>query len=154
MCKVRELCPQDSLRSPLTHALYFRSKFKLRWILLSLLFCGASHAATCIVTEEQEFLWNEKYRPLFKVNTDYIDGSYSVEIVIPNRIGEREYQNSALFIDSLDEPSLFMPAEAFEHDEGKVVWYTVGNELVRKHFLAFSYGEGCGISVTVPVVFN
>ncbi|WP_343862672.1 hypothetical protein [Aliiglaciecola litoralis] len=106
------------------------------------------------MTEEQEFLWNEKYRPLFKVNTDYFDESYSVEIVIPNKIGEREYQNSALFIDSLDEPSLFMPAEAFEHDEGKVVWYTVGNELVRKHFLVFSYGEGCGISVTVPVVFN
>ena len=139
---------------PLSRALYFRSKFKLRWILLSLLFCGSSNATTCIVTEEQEFLCNEKYRQLFKVNTDYFDGSYSVEIVIPNKIDDREYQNSALFIDSLEEPSLFMPAEAFEHDDGKVVWYTVGNELVRKHFFVFSYGEGCGISVTVPVIFN
>ena len=142
------------MSAPVIGKLYFRSKFKLRWILLSLLFCGASNATTCIVTEEQEFLWNEKYRQLFKVNTDYFDGSYSVEIVIPNKVGDREYQNSALFIDSLEEPSLFMPAEAFDHDEGKVVWYTVGNELVRKHFFVFSYGEGCGISVTVPVIFN
>lgn len=126
----------------------------MRWILLSSLFCGASNASTCIVTEEQAFLWNEKYQSLFTVNTDYFDGSYSVEILIPNKIEDREYKNSALFIDSLEEPSLFMPAEAFEHDEGKVVWYTVGNELVRKHLFVFSYGEGCSISVTVPVIFN
>ena len=126
----------------------------MRWILLSLLFCGASNASTCIVTEEQAFLWNEKYQPLFTVNTEYFDGSYSVEILLPNKIEDREYKNSALFIDSLEEPSLFMPAEALERDEGKVVWYTVGNELVRKLFFVFSYGEGCGISVTLPVVFN
>ena len=105
-------------------------------------------------TKRTAFLWNEKYQPLFTVNTEYFDGSYSVEILLPNKIEDREYKNSALFIDSLEEPSLFMPAEALERDEGKVVWYTVGNELVRKHFFVFSYGEGCGISVTLPVVFN
>ncbi|MEH6396196.1 hypothetical protein [Pseudoalteromonas sp.] len=126
----------------------------MRWILLSLLFCGASNASTCILTEEQEFLWNQKYRPLFKVNTEYSDGSYSVEILLPNKIENREYESSALFIDSLEEPSLFLLAEAFEHDEGKIVWYTVGPELVRKHFFVFVYGKGCGISVTVPVTFN
>lgn len=126
----------------------------MRWVLLSLLFCGASNASTCIVTQEQEFLWNEKYRSLFTVNTEYFDSSYSVEILIPNEIEGQEYKGSALFIDSFEEPSLFMPAQTFERDEGKVVWYTVGHELVRKHFFAFSYGEDCGISVTVPIVFN
>ena len=83
----------------------------MRWILLSLLFCGALNASTCILTEEQEFLWNQKYRPLFNVNTEYSDGSYSVEILLPNKIDNREYESSALYIDSLEEPSLFMLAE-------------------------------------------
>lgn len=126
----------------------------MKWILFCLFLCSTAEATTCIVTDEDIFLWNQKYQSLFDVKSRMSDGDYVVEVNAPSRLDDRELENVVLIFGNPESPSLFVPLQTYDEDDKKVTWYTVAGEMVRKQTLAFSYGDGCGISVTVPVIFN
>jgi hypothetical protein len=126
----------------------------MKCILICLFLCGTAEATTCIATDEDFFLWNEKYQSLIDVKSRMSDGDYVVEVNAPSRLEERAFKNVVLIFGNSESPSLFVPLQTYDEDDKKVTWYTVAGVMVRKQTLAFSYGDGCGISVTVPVIFN
>ncbi len=126
----------------------------MKWILPALFLCGTAEATTCIATDEDFFLWNQKYQSLIDVKSRMSDGDYVVEVNAPSSLDERAFENVVLVFGNSESPSLFVPLQTYDEDGKKVTWYTVAGEMVRNQTLEFSYGEGCGISVSVPVIFN
>ena len=126
----------------------------MKWILFCLFLCGTAEATTCIATDEDFFLWNQKYQSLIDVKSRMTDGDYVIEVIAPSSIDDREFKNVVLIFGNSESPSLFVPLQIYDEDGKKVTWYTVAGEMVRNQTLEFSFGEGCGISVSVPVIFN
>lgn len=126
----------------------------MKLILFALFLSSTAKAATCIATDEDFFLWNQKYQSLIDVKSRISDGDYVVEVIAPGSLDNRMFDNVVLIFGNSESPSLFVPLQTYDEDGKKVTWYTVAGEMVRNQTLAFSYGEGCGISVSVPVIFN
>ncbi len=126
----------------------------MKWMFLVLFASCSAEAATCISSDEQAFLWNQKYRSQFDVQNEYTDGSYAIEVYAPAALDELEFKNAAFAIGNEESPILYIPVKTFMSEGKRVLFYAVEAEMVRKQFLIFTYGEGCGISVSIPVEFN
>jgi hypothetical protein len=126
----------------------------MKWILFALFISTTAEATTCFTTDEDVFLWNQKYQSLFDVETRMADGDFVIEVNAPSNLDKSAFDNVVLIFGNEEHPSLFVPLQTYDVDGKKVTWYTVAGEMVRKQTLAFSYGDGCGITVTVPVIFN
>ena len=126
----------------------------MKWILFTLFISTTAEATTCFTTDEDVFLWNQKYQSLFDVETRMADGDFVIEVNAPSSLDKSAFDNVVLIFGNEEYPSLFVPLQTYDVDGKKATWYTVGGEMVREQVLTFSYGDGCGITVTVPVIFN
>ena len=99
-------------------------------------------------------MWDNKYGGLFKVETTLNKTAYDVVATLPKKIDDQNFNSVLLFMGNLEEPSFGASLTTFEDDGETKVWYVSEHDTEKQHFLIFSYGDGCGMSVTVPVVFN
>ena len=128
----------------------------MKWIFLVLLFPFHAYSSTCISTEDNSFVWNQKYADEILIDTEFFDGSYTVAIEAPTELGGYAFNGISLSVDNIDDPTFYTMLFTGEVDETHRAWYSVRAEMVRKHFITVSFGfHGCeGIAVTKQVVFN
>ena len=128
----------------------------MKWMFLILLIPFQALSSTCISTEDKSLIWNQKYSHLISVTAHSLEESYTVEIEAPLEIESFPFKAIGLFIDSIDDPTLFTMLYANQVDGKYVAWYSVRRELVRKQYILVNYsGEGCDhVDVTKQVVFN
>ena len=128
----------------------------MRWMFLILFMPFQTLSSTCIGTEDKSFIWNQKYSHLVSVTAHSLQEGYTVEIEVPLEIENFPFKMVGLFVDSMDDPTLFTMLYANQVDGKYVAWYSVKRELIRKQYVLVDYsGEGCdGIAVTKQVVFS
>ena len=126
----------------------------MKAVLLFILFSSFAQASTCLSSSSSELETTEKYKSLFEFETEIQEGSAVISIHIPVFLEGKEYVIGAVLMDSIDDPTFFIPVHATKAKNSYVVAYVLSRELVRRHFVTFTYGEGCGISVTLPVVLD
>ncbi|MBJ2129634.1 hypothetical protein JC525_11890 [Alteromonas sp. IB21] len=126
----------------------------MKAVILFCLFTSFSHASSCFSDSSTELETTEKYKSLFEFETEIQEGSAVISIHIPVSLEGKEYVIGAVLMDSIDDPTFFIPIHATKAKNSYIVAYILSRELVRRHFVTFTYGEGCGISVTLPVVLE
>lgn len=122
-----------------------------------LVFCFISffsNATSCHITDKQFENWNQHYSHLFKVEKTNKAGDFSVITSFPKAIDGLKFQNAGVFKDSLDNPTFFAPIQPINENGILKIWFTGKAKSKEHYFLSFSYGEGCGIVVSLPVELN
>jgi hypothetical protein len=104
-----------------------------------------------MTSDKQIALWNEKYVSLFKVSTEKNNNSFNVQVSLPNNIEGKIFKAVWLVVGDDNDPSFIAPLSTYEEDSKTKVWFVVKPNNNDKNVLIFSYGEGCGISVDVPI---
>jgi hypothetical protein len=123
----------------------------LRYIIALYFISFISSASTCMTSDKQIALWNEKYVSLFKVSTEKNNNSFNVQVSLPNNIEGKIFKAVWLVVGDDNDPSFIAPLSTYEEDSKTKVWFVVKPNNNDKNVLIFSYGEGCGISVDVPI---
>ena len=126
----------------------------MKVFLLFILFSSFTQAATCFSSSSSELEITEKYKALFEFETEIQEDSAVISIHIPVSLEGKEYVTGAVLMDSIEDPTFFIPVHAAKANNSYIVAYVLSRELARRHFVTFTYGEGCGTSVTLPVVLN
>jgi len=120
-------------------------------ILLALYFFSFfANATSCFETEEQTSKWDAAYASKFKINSELIEGNYTISVSIPQELEGQSFKLAGIIIGDKGNPSFYSSLKVFENK----IWFIVSAKTIEKHNLVFNYGDGCGISITVPVVVN
>ncbi|TLX49155.1 hypothetical protein CWC31_18195 [Pseudoalteromonas ruthenica] len=124
-------------------------------IVLALYFVSFfSNATSCHITNKQFEKWNQQYSHLFQIEKTNKANDFSVITSLPKTIDGLKFQNAAVFKGSLGNPTFFTPMQAVNENGILKVWFTVIAKSKEHYFLSFSYGQDCGISVSLPVELN
>lgn len=126
----------------------------MRAIFALCFFSCFANSTTCFHTEAQAEEWNKKYGSLFKVETTLNSGAYDVIAELPKSIDGQRFDSVSLFVSNLEQPTFFATLSTYEDDGVTKVWFVTDNKNSQQHYLSFSYGTGCGMSVTVEVDFE
>ncbi|MEH6396065.1 hypothetical protein [Pseudoalteromonas sp.] len=121
-------------------------------ILLALYFFSFfTNATSCFQSEEQAAKWDATYAGQFKLNSELNKGTYSVSVSIPKTIEGQSFNVAGIIIGDEDNPSFFATLKPFKDESETKIWFLVKANPIEKNSLIFSYGDGCGISITVPI---
>ncbi|GBL06332.1 hypothetical protein [Glaciecola sp. KUL10] len=111
-------------------------------------------ASGCAVTDEMQRENNLKYGDKISIETHLRDSNYYVLIQVPSQINSGKVNAVWLFSDSIEEPTFVAPLETYEEDSTILAWYEIDAGLIRRHFIAVSFGEDCGLSVIKEVFYK
>ena len=126
----------------------------MRILLALYLFTFFANATSCIETEEQNAKWDAAYASKFKINSVLNESTYSISVSIPQEIDGQSFNLAGIIIGNKNNPAFYSALKIFEDEGEAIVWFLVKADAIEKHSLILSYGDGCGISINVPVVVN
>ncbi|WP_245825512.1 hypothetical protein, partial [Pseudocolwellia agarivorans] len=135
-------------------ALYFQGGMGLRIVLLLYFVSFFSSAMSCHITDKQFEKWNHQYSHLFQIKKTNSVNGYSVITSFPKTISGLNFQNAGIFKDSLKNPTFYTSLQPINENGILKVWFTGIVKSKEHYFLSFSYGQDCGISVSLPVELN
>ena len=107
--------------------------------------------ASCSISNEQFEDWNKQFSYLFEVEKHLNKNNYSFVATLPKQIEAQAFNAAGIFRDSLDNPSFFTVLKAHKENGELKVWFTLSAQSNEKYFLSFSYGDDCGLSVSIPI---
>ena len=126
----------------------------MKFIFLALFALTFQVQAGCAISEEMQLDFNQKYGDDISIELKTNDSSYYVVIRLPPILDEKEFEAVWLFSDSVDEPPFIAPLQTFREGDEYVAWYEIDAGLIRRHFVAATFGNDCGTSVIKEVFYR
>lgn len=126
----------------------------MRLFFVLLLLSFQTSASTCLITDEMQTSWNNRYASSITPSITGVSGYTDVLISFPNQIEGLSLSFVFLHLGEDEEPQFVSQLGIHEEDGKPAVYFTLKESFAKDGYIVANYGKDCGIQVYKKVVFS